>query len=189
MEDERPKTPRTPGKMFKGVARAMSLMKRRSQPRLNQAFLASPSNEHLPRAGSPSSRSIPEEPITEEGPAEQPVSPQEQPTETKSTESTAALSPPQQPPPPPPARPQLQPLTHDDILRLAAQNERASRHLSSSAAVRTFHEGQLQALDSQISPISPLVAASPNTAGKRMSSFGFGRRRMSVKLTGGKLQL
>lgn len=194
-EEDRPKTPRTPGKMFKGVARAMSLMKRRSTPRLNQSYLASPSIEYLPRSGSPSDRSIPEEP-TEESPVEQPAQTQEQ-TESQSpqAEPTTVPPPPSRPPPPP----EPQPLTHDDIVRMATRNERASRQLSAS---RTFHEGQPSTLEAAqqawqtrshsppamaVSPVSPMVA-SPNTGGKRMSSFGFGRRRMSVKLTGVKFQ-
>lgn len=175
VEEERPKTPRTPGKMFKGVARAMSLMKRKSVPRLNQTYLASPSSEWLPRAGSPSSRSIPEEP-TEERTAE-PSSPEQ----VVEAQADKALTTPPLPTRAPP-RPQLQPVPQADDLRVP-KSDRAIRHLSTS---RTFHEGQTP--ESLMSPISPLVAASPSTPGKRMSSFGFGRRRMSVKLTGGKFQ-
>lgn len=179
--------------MFKGVARAMSLMKRRSTPRLNQSYLASPSTEYLPRSGSPSDRSIPEEP-TEESPMEQPAPTSEQ-SESEAPQAEFAVPPPTSRPPPPP---EPQPLTHDDIVRMATRNERASRQLSAS---RTFHEGQPATLEQgwqhprshsppamAASPVSPMVAAGPSTGGKRMSSFGFGRRRMSVKLTGVKFQ-
>lgn len=176
VEQDRPKTPKTPVTMFRGVARAMSLMKRKSQPRLNQAYL-SPSSDALPRSVS-SDGSIPEEPIESPAAAGQNISQKE------AEPSMAATLPP--PPTRPPPRPELQPVTHDEILRLAAKNEKAERHLSVSRA-RTFHEGQTQTqLQSPISPISPLIAASPNTATKRISSFGFGRRRMSMKLNGGK---
>lgn len=187
-EDDRPKTPRTPTKMFKGVARAMSLMKRRSLPRLNQAYLSA-SSEHLPQPISPSNSSIPEEPIEQPQPAPKEEATQEH-TEMRPTRPATATPPPLSHPPP---CPQLQPLTHDEIVRIAARNEKMAKHLS---VARTFHEGQT--LESPISPISPLSGHSPNTApssssgsgsGKRTSTFGFARRRMSVKLTGGKFQL
>ncbi|KAJ4415882.1 hypothetical protein N0V82_007076 [Gnomoniopsis sp. IMI 355080] len=170
-EPERPKTPKSPGTMFRGVARAMSLMKRRSVPRLNQAFLT-PEMEALSQPSSPTPISIPEESLEE--PTEQEVT---QPSPEPEMEAAAIPPPPSRQPP----KPQLQPVTHDEIIRIAKRNEQ-NRLLNSA---RTFHGEQM--LESPISPMSPLTK-DPNTTTKRISSFGFGRRRMSVKLTG-KFQL
>lgn len=175
-EDDRPKTPRTPTKMFKGVARTLSLMKRRSTPRMNQAFLSA-SQEHMPLASSPSKRSILGEPLCE--------APQEMATE--STEETAEFT-----VPPPPQRPAPQPnsaaVTYDEIVRVAKRNERIERNERLLSVARTPTS---DLAESPISPMSPLSATSTNTTattGKRMSSFNAARRRMSIKLTG-KLQL
>lgn len=179
-EDDRPKTPRTPTKMFKGVARTLSLMKRRSTPRMNQAFLSSTSQEHMPLATSPSKRSILGEPLCE--------APQEMGQEaTEAIEETAELA-----VPPPPQRPPPQPhsgaVTYDEIVRVAKRNERMERNQQLLSVARTPTS---DLAESPISPMSPLSATSTNTTattGKRMSSFNAARRRMSIKLTG-KLQL
>lgn len=169
IEEERPKTPKTPTKMFKGVARAMSLMKRRSVPRLNQSYLA-PSTDNLAAfPKSPSNGSIPEE-STEEFPAVDN-------TETKDQVSAMPTLPSR-------PRPQLKSMASEDILRTARNNDTVDRHLS---AHRTFTGD----LSSPVSPGSPMSATSPNTiasGGRRMSTLGLARRRMSVKLTG-KFQL
>lgn len=176
-EDDRPKTPRTPTKMFKGVARTLSLMKRRSTPRMNQAFLST-SQEHVPLAISPSKRSILGEPLCE--------APQEMGHE-EAIEETAELA-----VPPPPQRPPPQPIstavTYDEIVRVAKRNERMERNEKLLSVARTPTS---DLAESPISPMSPLSATSTNTTattGKRMSSFNAARRRMSIKLTG-KLQL
>lgn len=179
-EDDRPKTPRTPTKMFKGVARTLSLMKRRSTPRMNQAFLMSTSQEHMPLATSPSKRSILGEPLCE--------APHEMgPEATEAIEETAELA-----VPPPPQRPPPQPIstavTYDEIVRVAKRNERMERNEKLLSVARTPTS---ELAESPISPMSPLSATSTNTTattGKRMSSFNAARRRMSIKLTG-KLQL
>lgn len=178
-EPERPKTPKSPGNMFRGVARAMSLMKRKSVPRLNQAYL-SPDVDVPSQPSSPTPASIPEEAV-EEPSTNQEVSPAEPETQTAAVPRPLSRQ---------PAQPQLQPVTHDEIIRIAKRNEQ-NKHLSTA---RTFH-GE-QALESPISPMSPLAKDSnttnntaTTTTTKRISSFGFGRRRMSVKLTGGKFQL
>ncbi|KAF3770662.1 hypothetical protein M406DRAFT_67045 [Cryphonectria parasitica EP155] len=183
-EEDRPKTPKTPTKMFKGVARAMSLMKRRSVPRMNQAFLAL--GEIGGRPGSPSEASITEEdaepPISmEQLPAKEPqeTSPPLRRMETRSERAVTPPSPPTRSPP----RPQLAPITHDEIVRIAERNARMAKHMS---VTRTF-QGE-HGLESPISPMSPLTTPSPLTPNKRASTFTFGRRRMSVKLPG-KLQL
>ncbi|KAK2602686.1 hypothetical protein N8I77_009197 [Diaporthe amygdali] len=172
-EDERPKTPRTPTKMFKGVARTLSLMKRRSTPRMNQAFL-SPSTENVSLGTSPSKRSILGEPLCE--------APQEMVQEE--TAEFAAPPPPQRPPP----QPLSSAVTYDEIVRVAKRNERIERNEKLLSVARTPTS---ELAESPISPMSPLSATSTNTtatAGKRMSSFNAARRRMSIKLTG-KLQL
>lgn len=170
IEEERPKTPKTPTKMFKGVARAMSLMKRRSVPRLNQAFLA-PSSENLTFPKSPSNGSIPEESI-EEVP---------QPSMEAKDEVTAMPSLPSRPAP----RPRLKSMASEDVLRTQRNYEKADRHLS---VARTYTGD----LESPVSPLSPMSATSTNTNAsnnsKRMSTLNLARRRMSVKLTG-KFQL
>jgi hypothetical protein len=175
-EDDRPRTPKTPTKMFKGVARTLSLMKRRSTPRMNQAFL-SPSTDNVPLTTSPSKRSILGEPLCE---APQEMSPE-------ATEGTAELTfpppPSQQPPPPPPAPAAV---TYDEIVRVAKRNERMERNNEKLLSVARTPTSDLS--ESPISPISPMSATSTNTTGKRMSSFNAARRRMSIKLTG-KLQL
>lgn len=194
-QDSKPvEAPKTPTRMFKGVARAMSLMRRRSMPRLSQAHL-SPSNEHLPTPRSPSNGSIPEETIEnsvedEAAPLQQQITAPEQ-VSTPIAESHTVPPQPTRPPPQPLVQ---QPLTHDGIVRMAAMNERKQQQQQQQqylAVSRTFHEGQGQTLDSPVSPMSPMSAISAHStqSGKRMSSFGFGRRRMSVKLTGGKFQL
>lgn len=172
IEEERPKTPKTPTKMFKGVARAMSLMKRRSVPKLNQAYLA-PSNENLSLPKSPSNGSIPEEPADD-------VSQEKMETQDEVTDMPSL-------PPRPSSRPQLKSRASEDVLRTSRTNEKIDRHLS---IARTFHGD----LDSPVSPVSPMSATSTHTNvsnasnGKRMSSLNVARRRMSIKLTG-KLQL
>ncbi|KAJ4388659.1 hypothetical protein N0V93_006118 [Gnomoniopsis smithogilvyi] len=171
-EPERPKTPKSPGNMFRGVARAMSLMKRRSVPRLNSAYLA-PEMEIPSQPSSPTPTSIPEESSPEE-PMKQEVT---QSKPEREIEVAAIPPPPSRQPP----KPQLQPVTHDEIIRIAKRNEQ-NRLLHTA---RTFHGEQM--LESPISPMSPLTKDT-NTTTKRISSFGFGRRRMSVKLTG-KFQL
>lgn len=185
-ELDRPKTPKSPGNMFRGVARAMSLMKRRSVPRLNQAYLT-PDGDAPSQPSSPTPASIPEE-TPEEPKNQQSLQQEEQQQEQQEPEvETAAIPPPPHRPPP---RPQLQPVTHDEIIRIAKRNEQ-NKHL---VTARTFHGEQM--LESPISPMSPLgkssttnTSSSTNTSTKRISSFGFGRRRMSLKLTGGKFQL
>lgn len=176
-EDDRPKTPRTPTKMFKGVARTLSLMKRRSTPRMNQAFLST-STEHVPLATSPSKRSILGEPLCE--------APQEMGDEAaEGTAAELAVPPPPQRPPP---HPHSAAVTYDEIVRVAKRNERIERNERLLSVART-PTGDLA--ESPISPMSPLSATSTNTTattGKRMSSFNAARRRMSIKLTG-KLQL
>ncbi|KKY34766.1 hypothetical protein UCDDA912_g05247 [Diaporthe ampelina] len=176
-EDDRPKTPRTPTKMFKGVARTLSLMKRRSTPRMNQAFLST-STEHVPLATSPSKRSILGEPLCE--------APQEMGDEAaEGTAAGLAVPPPPQRPPP---QPHSAAVTYDEIVRVAKRNERIERNERLLSVART-PTGDLA--ESPISPMSPLSATSTNTTattGKRMSSFNAARRRMSIKLTG-KLQL
>lgn len=176
-EDERPRTPKTPTKMFKGVARTLSLMKRRSTPRMNQAFLSA-STENVPLATSPSKRSILGEPLCE--------TPQAMSQEA--TEETAELV-----FPPPPQRPPPQPtpaaVTYDEIVRVAKRNERMERNNEKLLSVARTPTSDLA--ESPISPMSPLSATSTNTTattGKRMSSFNAARRRMSIKLTG-RLQL
>lgn len=171
-DPERPKTPKSPGNMFRGVARAMSLMKRRSVPRLNQAFLA-PEFEVPTQPSSPTPASIPEESAME--PAKQEVS---SPTPEPVIEAAAVPPPPSREPP----KPQLQPITHDEIIRIAKRNEQ-----NKLRSAKTFHGEQM--LESPISPMSPLSKDTNTSSTKRISSFGFGRRRMSVKLTGGKFQL
>lgn len=168
IEEERPKTPKTPTRMFKGVARAMSLMKRRSVPRLNQSYLA-PSCDSLAMElrKSPSNVSIPEEP-TEEVPQDD--------NETKD-EVTAMPSLPLRPS----LRPQLKSMASEDILRTVRNSEKADRHLS---VARTFTGD----LESPVSPLSPVSTASNTSSNKRMSTLTFSRRRMSVRLTG-KFQL
>lgn len=177
-EDDRPRTPKTPTKMFKGVARTLSLMKRRSTPRMNQAFL-SPSTENAPLATSPSKRSILGEPLCE--------APQEMSQEAIEETADFAVPPPPQRPPP---RPQsASPVTYDEIVRVAKRNERMERNNEKLLSVARTPTGDLA--ESPISPMSPLSATSTNTTattGKRMSSFNAARRRMSIKLTG-KLQL
>ncbi|KAH8764852.1 hypothetical protein F5883DRAFT_557607 [Diaporthe sp. PMI_573] len=176
-EDDRPRTPKTPTKMFKGVARTLSLMKRRSTPRMNQAFLSS-STDNVPLATSPSKRSILGEPLCE--------APHEM--SQVATEETAELA-----FPPPPQRPPPQPspaaVTYDEIVRVAKRNERMERNNEKLLSVARTPTSELA--ESPISPMSPLSATSTNTTattGKRMSSFNAARRRMSIKLTG-KLQL
>lgn len=168
--EERPKTPKTPTKMFKGVARAMSLMKRRSVPKLNQAYLAA-QNENSVLPKSSSNGSIPEESAEE-------VS-QDHDTETKDEVTTMPSLPLRSSP-----RPQLKSIASEDILGTIRNNERVERHLS---VAQTFHGD----LDSPVSPISPVSATSTHTNpsnGRRMSTLNVARRRMSVKLTG-KFQL
>ncbi|KAI3398651.1 hypothetical protein diail_8836 [Diaporthe ilicicola] len=172
-DDERPKTPRTPTKMFKGVARTLSLMKRRSTPRMNQAFLAA-STEHVPLSTSPPKRSILGEPLCE--------APQEM--VQGDTDELAVPPPPQRPPP----QPHSGAVTYDEIVRVAKRNERVEKNERLLSVARTPTS---ELADSPVSPMSPLSATSTNTTattGKRMSSFNAARRRMSVKLTG-KLQL
>lgn len=171
-ELERPKTPKSPGTMFRGVARAMSLMKRRSVPRLNQTYLA-PELEVPSQPSSPTPASIPEESTME--PAKQEVS---SPTPEPEIEAAAVPPAPSREPP----KPQLQPITHDEIIRIAKRNEQ-----NKLRSAKTFHGEQM--LASPISPMSPLAKDTNTSSTKRISSFGFGRRRMSVKLTGGKFQL
>lgn len=176
-EDDRPKTPRTPTKMFKGVARTLSLMKRRSTPRMNQAFLSSTSQEHMPLATSPSKRSILGEPLCE--------APQEMGQEAIEETSEFAVPPPPQRPPPQPISTAV---TYDEIVRVAKRNERIERNEKLLSVARTPTS---DLAESPISPMSPLSATSTNTTattGKRMSSFNAARRRMSIKLTG-KLQI
>ncbi|PSR97168.1 hypothetical protein BD289DRAFT_426603 [Coniella lustricola] len=184
-DQDRPKTPKTPTKMFKGVARAMSLMKRKSTPRMNQAFLAP--SEASGRPTSPSTSSIPEEADEpREVPASSPsraASPLQKLTGETEPAKAASTALPPSPPSRPPPRPQLQPITHDEIVRLAEKNARMNKHKSVNRAVYGEHM-----LDSPISPMSPLTTPSPLTPSKRASAFGFGRRRMSMKLTG-KLQV
>lgn len=177
-EDDRPRTPKTPTKMFKGVARTLSLMKRRSTPRMNQAFL-SPSTENVPLATSPSKRSILGEPLCE--------APQEMSQEAIEETADFAVPPPPQRPPPQPHS--ASPVTYDEIVRVAKRNERLERNNEKLLSVARTPTGDLA--ESPISPMSPLSATSTNTTattGKRMSSFNAARRRMSIKLTG-KLQL
>lgn len=176
-EDDRPKTPRTPTKMFKGVARTLSLMKRRSTPRMNQAFLSSASQEHMPLSTSPSKRSILGEPLCE--------APQEMGQEAIEETSVFAVPPPPQRPPPQPISTAV---TYDEIVRVAKRNERIERNEKLLSVARTPTS---DLAESPISPMSPLSATSTNTTattGKRMSSFNAARRRMSIKLTG-KLQI
>ncbi|KUI62858.1 hypothetical protein VP1G_09986 [Cytospora mali] len=172
-DDDRPKTPRTPTQIFRGVARSLSLMKKRSMPRMNQPFL-SPSTERLPVPASPSKLSLIEQPVTEE--------PQEIEEEiTTVVSAPSAPSAPQRPP----LQPISAPVTYDDIVRVAKRNEKNQKLLS---VMRT---PTADSLESPISPLSPLSTTSTSTAtsgGKRISSFNAARRRMSVKLTG-KFQL
>lgn len=173
-DDERPKTPRTPTKMFKGVARTLSLMKRRSTPRMNQAFLSA-STDNVALTTSPSRRSILGEPLCE--------APQEMVLDEETAEF-AVPPPPQRPPP----QPHSAAVTYDEIVRVAKRNERIERNERLLSVARTPTS---ELADSPISPMSPLSATSTNTtatSGKRMSSFSAARRRMSVKLTG-KLQI
>lgn len=176
-EPERPKTPKSPGNMFRGVARAMSLMKRRSVPRLSQAYLSPDFEVPPPQPSSPTPISIPEESL--EAPSHREAT---QVNKPEPEVETAAIPPPPSRPPP---RPQLQPVTHDEIIRIAKRNEQNKR----LTTARTFHGESM--LESPISPMSPLAkdTTNNNNTTKRISSFGFGRRRMSVKLTGGKFQL
>lgn len=175
-DEERPKTPRTPTQIFRGVARSLSLMKRRSTPRMNQSFL-SPSNERLPLPASPSHLSIAEEPLVEE-------EPQEETVEETTEEITTVVSAPPAPERPPPV-PISAPVTYDEIVRVAKRNEKAQKLLGVAQTPTS------EPADSPLSPMSPLSTASTNTtatSGKRISSFNAARRRMSVKLTG-KFQL
>lgn len=174
-EPERPKTPKSPGHMFRGVARAMSLMKRRSVPRLSQAYLA-PELEVPSQPSSPTPASIPEESIAE--PVKEEVSSPKLEREIEAAAAAATPPPPSREPP----KPQLQPITHDEIIRIAKRNEQ-----NKLRSAQTFHGEQM--LESPISPMSPLTKDTNTSSTKRISSFGFGRRRMSVKLTGGKFQL
>ncbi|KAG8159932.1 hypothetical protein KVR01_010569 [Diaporthe batatas] len=177
-EDERPRTPKTPTKMFKGVARTLSLMKRRSTPRMNQAFLSSSSTENVSTATSPAKRSILGEPLCE--------APQEMSQEAADGASEFAVPPPPQRPPP---QPQSAAVTYEEIVRVAKRNERLERNNEKLLSVARTPTSDLA--ESPISPMSPLSATSTSTAattGKRMSSFNAARRRMSIKLTG-KLQL
>lgn len=177
-EDDRPRTPKTPTKMFKGVARTLSLMKRRSTPRMNQAFLSSSSTENVSMATSPSKRSILGEPLCE--------APQEMSQEATEGASEFAVPPPPQRPPP---QPQSAAVTYDEIVRVAKRNERMERNNEKLLSVARTPTSDLA--ESPISPMSPLSATSTSTTattGKRMSSFNAARRRMSIKLTG-KLQL
>lgn len=171
-EAEPPKTPKSPAvNMFKGVARAMSLMKRRSSPRLSQAYLA-PDVEPLTQPSSP--LSIHEE-LSEDSSKEEVAQQAKQPE----SETMTIPAMPSRPPPQPFLRPSV---THNEILRIAKRNEQ-NKHLSAS---RSF---QGDVLESPISPISPLSSKNNTnsaTISKRMSSFGFARRRMSVKIPGGK---
>lgn len=167
LDEERPKTPKTPTRMFKGVARAMSLMKRRSGPRLNQAY-ATQSSDNLTLPKSPSHGSIPEEAAeeaTQDG------------TETQDEVPAMPVLPARSSPH---SRPPLKSIASEDVLRTVSNNEKADRHLS----VQRTYTGDLE---SPVSPVSPMSATSTNTNasnGKRMSTLNFARRRMSVKLTG-----
>ncbi|POS80440.1 hypothetical protein DHEL01_v201171 [Diaporthe helianthi] len=178
-EDDRPRTPRTPTKLFKGVARTLSLMKKRSTPRMNQAFLSSSSSsENVSIATSPSKRSILGEPLCE--------APQEMGEEAIDGASELAVPPPPQRPPP---QPYSAAVTYDDIVRVAKRNERIERNNEKLLSVARTPTSDLA--ESPISPMSTSSAISTNTnatTGKRMSSFNAARRRMSIKLTG-KLQL
>lgn len=178
-EDDRPRTPKTPTKMFKGVARTLSLMKRRSTPRMNQAFLSSSSStENVSMATSPSKRSILGEPLCE--------APHEMSQEAAEGTSEFAVPPPPQRPAP---QPNSSPVTYDEIVRVAKRNERIERNNEKLLSVARTPTSDLA--ESPVSPMSPLSATSTNTTattGKRMSSFNAARRRMSIKLTG-KLQL
>lgn len=169
LELERPKTPKSPGTMFKGVAKAMSLLRKKSVARIEQPYPL-PGVEHpLPAP----TLSIPEE--SPEVLSKDEMARGEREPES---EAAAAYSTPSRPPP----RPLLQPtVTHDEIIRLAKKNEQ-SKHLLTPS--RTFHGDE-----SPISPISPLSKDTTNAGhSRRMSTFGgFARRRMSVKLTGGKV--
>ncbi|ROW15472.1 hypothetical protein VPNG_02253 [Cytospora leucostoma] len=174
-EEDRPKTPRTPTQIFRGVARSLSLMRRRSIPKMNQSFL-SQSSERLPIPTSPSKRNIAEEPLVEE-----PKGEQEETTEVITTCVSAPSASPQRPP----TRSTPAPVTYDDIVRTAKRNEKNQAFLSVSRTPTS------DSLDSPISPLSPLSTTSTQntaTSGKRVSSFNAARRRMSVKLTG-KFQL
>lgn len=176
VEDDRPKTPKSPAAMFRGVARAMSLMKRRSSNRLIQAYLAP--EELSARSNSPSAASIPEEAVEEM--AEEPRNSPMSKTETRAEAPTAAATPP--PPTRPPPRPLLRPVTQDDAPRPADNNARMGKPLS---VARTFHgEQMLESPISPMTPVTPLTTVSPVTPNKRSSAFGFARRRMSVKLPG-----
>lgn len=172
-EVDRPKTPKSPAvNMFKGVARAMSIMKRRSSPRLSQAYLST-DVEPLSQPASP--LSVHEE-LSEDSSKEDDVAYQARKPES---ETTTVPPMPTRPPPQPFVRPSV---THDEIIRIAKRNE-LNNHLTASQSF------QGDVLDSPISPESSLAKNAANPATKRMSSFGFARRRMSVKLPGGKFQL
>lgn len=175
-EEDRPKTPRTPTQILRGVARSLSLMRRRSIPKMNQSFLSS-SSERLPIPTSPSKRSIAEEPLVEEEPEEMPKEESKETTEVLSTCVSAPSASPQRPP----TRSAPAPVTYDDIVRIAKRNEKNQAFLSVSRTPTS------DSLESPISPLSPLSTTSTQntaTSGKMVSSFNAARRRMSVKLTG-----
>ncbi|CAN8095834.1 unnamed protein product [Discula destructiva] len=169
-EPETPKTPKSSGSRLKGVARAMSLMKKRSMPRLSQGYLTTPELGFSSQPTSPVS-------ISEQAPVISSMS-EALAAQKKLDSEAAALSPALSRPP---LRPIPQPVTHDEIIRIAKRNEQ-NKHLT---APQSFH-GDLLA-----SPVSPPTSplSKDTTSGKRVSSFGFARRRMSVKLPGGKFQL
>ncbi|ROV92734.1 hypothetical protein VSDG_06540 [Cytospora chrysosperma] len=183
-DEDRPKTPKTPTQIFRGVARSLSLMKKRSMPKMNQAFL-SPSTERLPVPTSPSKLSIVERPLSEL--IEEPLDtageittvvsapPATRPTTSPTRSPTTSLAP-QRPGPSPISAP----VTYEDIVRVAKRNEKSQKLLS---VQRT---PTMESIESPTS-LSPLSTSSTNTTatgGKRISSFNAARRRMSVKLTG-----
>lgn len=190
-DEDRPKTPRTPTQILRGVARSLSLMKKRSMPKMNQSFL-SPSTERLPVPASPSKLSVAERPLSELV---------EEPHEATEWITTVVSAPPAPPAamrsldasptaPPAPRRPGPSPIsapvTYDDIVRVAKRNEKSQQRLLSVQRTPT-----MDSIESPVSPLSPLSTTSTNTtatSGKRISSFNAARRRMSVKLTG-KFQL
>ncbi|ROW08956.1 hypothetical protein VMCG_02846 [Cytospora schulzeri] len=201
-DEDRPKTPKTPTQILRGVARSLSLMKKRSMPKMNQSFL-SPSTERLPVPASPSKLSIAERPLSELIEEPQEISeittvvsappappPSRSPPTTSPTTSPASSLAPRRPGPSPISAP----VTYDDIVRVAKRNEKSQQQQQQQQQQRLLSVQRtptVDSLESPVSPLSPLSTTSTNntaTSGKRISSFNAARRRMSVKLTG-KFQL